>query len=69
MPKEVNPGIHVNENDYPINDHHCDDPEKKKLVQKLHKKMSVSAKNYETLRFPVEENRMITSSLLRREEF
>ena len=42
---------------------------RKKLVQKLHKKMSVSSKNYEALRFPVEENRMITSSLLRREEF
>ena len=35
MPKEVNPGIHVNEKDYPVQDHHCDDPEKKKLVKKL----------------------------------
>lgn len=42
---------------------------RKKLVQKLHKKMSVSSKNYETLRFPVEANRTITSNLLRREEF
>ena len=41
---------------------------RKKLFRKLHNKMSVSEKNYETLRFPVEENRMITSSLLRREE-
>jgi hypothetical protein len=41
---------------------------RKKLVRKLHQKMSVSEKNYERLRFPVEANRMITSSLLRREE-
>ncbi len=35
MPKEVNPRIHVNERDYPYQDHHCDDPEKKELVMKL----------------------------------
>ena len=35
MVKEVNPKIHVNERDYPVTDHHCDDPEKKKLVMKL----------------------------------
>ena len=35
MPKEVNPRIHVNERDYPITDHHCDDPVKKKMVMKL----------------------------------
>ena len=35
MPKEVNPKIHVNERDYPIQDHHCDDPVKKKMVMKL----------------------------------
>ena len=35
MPKEVNPRIHVNERDYPIQDHHCDDPIKKKMVMKL----------------------------------
>ena len=35
MPKEVNPRIHVNEKDYPIQDHHCDDPVKKKMVMKL----------------------------------
>ena len=35
MPKEVNPRIHVNERDYPIRDHHCDDPVKKKMVMKL----------------------------------
>ena len=35
MVKEVNPRIHVNERDYPITDHHCDDPEKAKLVKKL----------------------------------
>ena len=42
---------------------------RKKLARKLHKKLSVSEKNYETLRFPVEANRTITSNLLRREEF
>ena len=35
MVKEVNPGIHVNERDYPVIEHKCDDPEKKKLVKKL----------------------------------
>ena len=35
MVKEVNPNIHVNETDYPVNGHHCDDPEKAKLVKKL----------------------------------
>ena len=35
MVKEVNPMIHVNERDYPVNGHHCDDPEKAKLVKKL----------------------------------
>jgi len=35
MPKEVHPRIHVNERDYPLKDHHCDDPVKKKLVMKL----------------------------------
>ncbi|MBO5513517.1 MAG: FAD-dependent oxidoreductase [Mogibacterium sp.] len=35
MVKEVNPKIHVNERDYPVDGHHCDDPEKKKLVKKL----------------------------------
>lgn len=35
MVKEVNPKIHVNETDYPIEGHHCDDPEKAKLVRKL----------------------------------
>ena len=35
MPKEVNPRIHVNERDYPIKDHHCDDPVKRKMVMKL----------------------------------
>ncbi len=35
MVKEVNPRIHVNERDYPVTDHHCSDPEKKKLVMKL----------------------------------
>lgn len=41
---------------------------RKKLFRKLHNKMSVSEKNYEKLRFPVENNRMITSALLRRED-
>ncbi len=35
MVKEVNPKIHVNERDYPVTDHHCEDPEKRKLVKKL----------------------------------
>ena len=35
MVKEVNPKIHVNERDYPVIEHKCDDPEKKKLVTKL----------------------------------
>ena len=33
MVKEVNPKIHVNERDYPVDGHHCDDPEKAKLVK------------------------------------
>ena len=37
MVKEVNKNIHVNERDYPVTDHHCDDPEKKKLIIKLAK--------------------------------
>ena len=35
MVDEVNKRIHVNERDYPVDGHHCDDPEKKKLVEKL----------------------------------
>ena len=35
MVKEVNPNIHVNETDYPVDGHHCADPEKAKLVKKL----------------------------------
>ena len=35
MVKEVNPRIHVNERDYPVDGHHCSDPEKAKLVKKL----------------------------------
>ena len=35
MVKEVNPRIHVNERDYPVEGHHCEDPEKAKLVKKL----------------------------------
>ena len=35
MVKEVNPRIHVNERDYPVDAHHCDDPEKAKLVKQL----------------------------------
>ncbi len=35
MVKEVNPRIHVNERDYPVEGHHCDDPEKAKLIKKL----------------------------------
>ncbi len=35
MPREVNPRIHVNERDFPQEDYHCDDPEKKELVIRL----------------------------------
>ena len=35
MVNEVNPKIHVNERDYPVDGHHCSDPEKAKLVKKL----------------------------------
>jgi len=35
MPRDVNPKIHVNERDFPLEDYHCDDPEKKELVTKL----------------------------------
>ena len=35
MVKEVNPRIHVNERDYPVTEHKCDDPEKAKLIKKL----------------------------------
>ena len=28
MVKEVNPRIHVSERDYPVDGHHCSDPEK-----------------------------------------
>ncbi len=37
MVKEVNPKIHVNETDYPVTEHRCDDPVKKKLLIKLAK--------------------------------
>lgn len=35
MPRDVNPNIHVNERDFPLEDYHCEDPEKRKLVKKL----------------------------------
>ena len=35
MVREVNPMIHVNGLDYPVDGHRCDDPEKTKLVKKL----------------------------------
>lgn len=41
---------------------------RKKLFQKLHHKMSVAEANYGKLKFPMEDNRMITSDLLRRED-
>ena len=41
----------------------------RKLSQKLHYKMSVAEANYGYLRFPVEDNRTITSNLLRREDY
>lgn len=42
---------------------------RQKLFQKLHQKMSVAEANYGKLKFPMENNRVITSSLLRREDF
>ena len=42
---------------------------RRKLFQKLHFKMSVAESNYGRLKFPIEDNRMITSDLLRREDF
>ena len=41
----------------------------RKLSQKLHHQMSVAEVNYGYLRFPVEDNRTITSNLLRREDY
>jgi len=42
---------------------------RRKLFQKLHRTMSVAEANYGKLKFPIEANRMITSILLRREDF
>ena len=42
MPREVNPMLHVNDWDFPHEDYHCDDPEKKKLVIKLAKMITDS---------------------------
>ena len=42
---------------------------RKKLFQKLHQRMSVAEANYGKLKFPMENNRVITSSLLRREDY
>ena len=42
---------------------------RKKLFQKLHRKMSVAEANYTNYRFPVEDNRTITSNLLRRKDY
>ena len=43
MVKEVNQNIFVNDWDYPDKgDHHCDDPEKKKLIEKLSKMITDS---------------------------
>lgn len=41
---------------------------RKKLFRKLHHKMSVAEVNYGKLKFPMDDNRMITSELLRRED-
>ena len=41
---------------------------RRKLFQKLHHKMSVAEANYGKLKFPMEDNRVITSNLLRRED-
>lgn len=41
---------------------------RRKLFRKLNHRMSVAEVNYERLRFPVEDNRTLTSALLRRED-
>ena len=35
MPRDVSPDIFTNERDFPLEDYHCDDPEKAKLIKKL----------------------------------
>jgi len=45
------------------------DLRRRKLFKKLHNKMSVAESNYIKLRFPVEDNRVIVSDLLRREDY
>ena len=42
---------------------------RKKLFRKLHRKMSVAEANYTNYRFPIEDNRTITSNLLRRKDY
>ncbi len=42
--------------------------QRRKIFQKLHHKMSVAETNYGQLKFPMEDNRMITSNYLRRED-
>jgi hypothetical protein len=43
--------------------------QRRKLFQKLHHKLSVAENNFEHLRFPLENNRILTSALLRRDDF
>lgn len=45
------------------------DLRRRKLFKKLHNKMSVAESNYIKLRFPVEDNRVIVSDLLRRKDY
>lgn len=45
------------------------DLRRRRLFKKLHNKMSVAESNYIKLRFPVEDNRVIVSDLLRREDY
>ncbi len=40
MPRDVHPRIHSNERDFPLEDYHCNDPEKKKVITKLAKMIS-----------------------------
>lgn len=42
---------------------------RKKLFKRLHFKMSVAETHYGRLKFPMEDNRVITSPLLRREDY
>ncbi len=45
------------------------DYQRRKLFKKLHNRLSIAANNFENLRFPLEDNRILTSPLLRRDDY